>query len=177
MSGVDPASRPPPAARGTRLLARLVDAVLVAVPVFVASALLLEPWAITPQDPHAARSGATYDASAFTQTVLVALAFFGYEGLMLASRGRTVGKLAFGLRVVRLDDGAAPRGHPAWLRAAVFALPPLVPFLGALFWTLNALWCLGDGNRRCLHDRVSRTVVVTCSPAPARRSAPRGGGG
>jgi hypothetical protein len=75
--------------------------------------------------------------------------------------GRTVGQLAMGLQVVRVDGG----GRPGWLRAAVrFVVFQSVPVLGPIYfiaWGLNARIGVGGGvPERLAWDRASGTAVV-----------------
>ena len=65
--------------------------------------------------------------------------------------GQTLGKMAFGLRVVA-DDGAVPP-ETAVLRA-------LVAVAGVAMAGLGVLPALFDGERRAVHDRVAGTRVV-----------------
>ena len=81
--------------------------------------------------------------------------------------GRTVGQLATGLQVVRVDGG----GKPGWLRAAVrFVVFQAVPVLGPIYfiaWALNARIGVGGGMpERLAWDRASGTAVVRV-PRPA----------
>ena len=81
--------------------------------------------------------------------------------------GRTVGQLATGLQVVRVDGG----GKPGWLRAAVrFVVFQSVPVLGPIYfiaWALNARIGVGGGvPERLAWDRASGTAVVRV-PRPA----------
>ncbi|WP_129842344.1 RDD family protein [Streptomyces sp. RFCAC02] len=151
---VDPlAGMPPLPSRLRRLVARVIDAIVVGVPV----SLILWPL----------RGDAYWDESAggsgsWTQQAILLLVYFIYEGLMLSARGQTLGKMAVRIRVAMLDDGAVPRGNAAWNRAAVYSLPQLVPCIGFLFWLFNVLFCTWDQPyRQCLHDKSARTVVVT----------------
>jgi uncharacterized RDD family membrane protein YckC len=143
----------PPAPLGRRLLARLVDTV-----VLVVIDLLLG-LAIAGEDMNSS------DVSRGKQVLLAVLVFvlyFAYEGAMTAARGQTLGKMALGIRVARLVDGAVP-GRAGWVRAAVYALPGLliVVLIGPLFWLLDSLWCTWDRPyRQCLHDKAAKTVVV-----------------
>ena len=45
-------------------------------------------------------------------------------------------------------------------RAAVYALPGLVPGAGGLFALLNELWLTWDSRSQCLHDKAAHTVVI-----------------
>ena len=81
--------------------------------------------------------------------------------------GRTLGQLATGLQVVRVDGG----GKPGWLRAAVrFVVFQAVPVLGPIYfiaWALNARIGVGGGMpERLAWDRASGTAVVRV-PRPA----------
>jgi uncharacterized RDD family membrane protein YckC len=143
----------PPAHLGRRLLARLIDTV-----VLVVIDLLLG-LAIAGKDMNSS------DVSRGKQVLLAVLVFvlyFAYEGAMTAARGQTLGKIALGIRAARLSDGAVP-GRAGWVRAAVYALPGLliVVLIGPLFWLLDSLWCTWDRPyRQCLHDKAAKTVVV-----------------
>ena len=75
--------------------------------------------------------------------------------------GRTLGQLAAGIQVVRVDSGAAP----GWLRALVrFVVFQSVPVLGPIYfiaWALNARIGVGGGvPERLPWDRASGTAVV-----------------
>ncbi|OEV02864.1 RDD family protein [Streptomyces oceani] len=138
----------PLAARGKRLLARIIDALLIGIPLGIIAGLAV---------------GFDYDDTngTFWQGGLYTLVYFVYEGLMLSRSGQTVGKMAMNIRVAMLQDGAVPAGSPAWSRAAVYQLPTLVPCFGSIFWLINVLYCTWDQPfRQCLHDKAARTVVV-----------------
>ncbi|MER0245535.1 RDD family protein [Streptomyces sp. HSW2009] len=147
------AGMPPLGGLGRRLVARIVDALIVAIPVSVI--MLLSFGGYDPTDPDdTAKSSAT--------SVVFALIYFVYEGLMLTSRGQTVGKKLMKLRVAMLSDGANPVGQPGWYRAGTYALPQIVPCCGFVFWLVNVLWCTWDRPyRQCLHDKAGKTVVVS----------------
>lgn len=140
---------PPLASRLRRLVARVIDALLVAV-----VSLLIIPPLLGGYDEMT--EGGTYLQGA--ATVLI---YFVYDGVMLTTRGQTVGKMAMRIRVGMLDDGSVPSGGPGWLRAAVYALPQLVPYIGFPFWLINVLFCTWDQPyHQCLHDKAAKTVVV-----------------
>jgi uncharacterized RDD family membrane protein YckC len=143
------AGMPPLANRGKRLLARIIDALLVGVPLTVIV--------------YFAAGSYRYDSSlrSFWQDLVYALVYFAYDGYMLTTRGQTFGKKWLHIRVALLDSGANPAGAAGWTRAAVYSLPPVVPCCGAVFWLVNAAWCLWDKPyHQCLHDKAAHTVVV-----------------
>ncbi len=151
--GTDPlAGMAPLAARWKRLVARIIDWLVVGIPV----GLVL--WLATGgYDVNSA--GRTWG-----QEIVYAVVYFLYEGTMLTARGQTVGKMAMGIRVAMLENGAVPVGRPGWTRAAVYALPPIVPCCGALFWLVNVAWVLWDQPyRQALHDKAAHTVVVVAA--------------
>lgn len=152
-TGEDPlAGMPPLANRGKRLLARIVDALIIGIPVGILTALAAGGEAVL----GTGGSGNTY----WQQAVYV-LVYLVYEGLMLTQSGQTVGKKLVKIRVAMLDDGSVPGGSPGWLRAGVYSIPPLVPCLGFVFWLVNVLFCTWDKPyQQCVHDKAARTVVV-----------------
>ncbi|UGY91663.1 RDD family protein [Streptomyces gobiensis] len=150
------AGMPPLASRGRRLLARIVDALIIGIPVSLVLALLLGP------EDFAADGGAGGNfGGGFARGLVYSLVYFVYEGLMLTARGQTLGKMLLRIRVGMLENGSIPAGNPGWYRAGVYTLPPIVPCLGTLFWLVNVLFCVWDKPyRQCVHDKAAKTVVV-----------------
>ena len=76
-----------------------------------------------------------------------------YEGLMLKSRGQTLGKMAVAIKVVT-PSGADISSGQAWKRATVKAVfnacCVFIDFLPALF----------SQEKTCLHDSIAQTRVV-----------------
>ena len=97
---------------------------------------------------------------------VVAAVLFGtlmiVQWTLLAKRGQTVGKIVAGTRVVGVDD--LPAG---FLRTVVLRLWPveIVSRVGMLQWLalVDVLFIFG-ASRRCLHDRIAGTKVVTVRP-------------
>jgi uncharacterized RDD family membrane protein YckC len=141
--------RPEPkalAGRGARLMARLLDALVLVV--FIMTARIL------------AEAFPKYPA---TQT---ALEILGYlvpavcQWTLLAVRGQTLGKIAMGIRVVRADDDSNPGlGHAVVLRELIPGLISSIPLLGVIFAVIDVLCIFGD-QRRCLHDCLADTKVI-----------------
>jgi uncharacterized RDD family membrane protein YckC len=151
MSGAaDPlAGMPPLASRGKRLLARIIDALIIGIPVGLTMGLAQGGW------------GSGDDGRIYSQQGVYTLVYLIYEGLMLTRSGQTLGKRAMKIRVAMLSDGAVPAGMPGWIRTLVYHVPPLVPCVGFLFWLANVLFCTWDKPyQQCLHDKSAKTVVV-----------------
>jgi uncharacterized RDD family membrane protein YckC len=81
-----------------------------------------------------------------------------YGTLLCGSkRGQTVGMMAVGVRAVDIRSGesigfarALWRAFFEYLMAAVLFIP----------WVIDMLFPLWDPMRQCLHDKVSRTIVI-----------------
>ncbi len=159
-----------------RLLGRIIDWAILAV---IFSPLWYPPWhaflrqlqSIFNRYPGSlANSAAAHTAivnaeSHFFSRILVVLVLFYpvafvYDWVQHAAWGQTIGKRVLGTKVVRADSRANVGAGPAGARAAVYALPGLVPFVGGLFSLVNELWLLWDPRRQCLHDKAAHTVVV-----------------
>lgn len=144
-----------------RLVARLVDLLIVGVPVATAAT------EIFPRDT--------------AQTVVAPLVFAGvflvYEALQLALWGCTVGKRLTGLRVVSAD-GRRLRGSQALVRSVIYAAPPAarpVPVLNVLagiFWVAEIGLLFEGVHRQALHDRAAGTLVIDTRPRPAPEAEP-----
>jgi uncharacterized RDD family membrane protein YckC len=116
---------------------------VVAIGVFVGAAVLLT----TSKDPE------SFGIFIFAAIFAVYLALIIYEGLMLAHRGQTLGKMAVKIRVVRPDGAPITKGQ-AWGRAILRGV--LVHVLSLL----NYIPALVTKEKTCIHDLVANTRVV-----------------
>jgi uncharacterized RDD family membrane protein YckC len=124
----------------SRLLAKLLDLVLQFIVFFL---LVLVVGQLV--------SGSDDDASAAIVLCILVLTFVGYNVLLeTVWRGRTPGKAALGLRVVR-DDGGPVRFRHALVRGIMFPLEGWGP---ALFASISS----GRGKR--FGDMLAGTIVV-----------------
>ena len=65
------------------------------------------------------------------------------------------------IRIVDVADGTNPGFARTFLvRGVVTGLIGSIPGVGPLFAILNVLFIFRD-DRRCIHDHIARTVVVT----------------
>ena len=103
-----------------------------------------------------------------------------YETVMVATAGRTVGKMLLGLHVVRRSDGGTPGWLPALTRGTPSGILAAGPTVAAVLMVLCILPMVGDTRlQRSLQDRIAGTVVVqrqrpwgSRSTAGSGRSAP-----
>lgn len=150
-----PESGPNALARvGPRAAARLLDAVVLAVPLVLLVAVILVATGFQPEKPS--------DALPAWVPALWFVVVVAYESILVAWRGQTVGKFAFGIRVARLDNGRPPLWWQAAIRVALPAVIATVPhaiaqlaFLGVYFSSVF------DAMGRGFHDKAAGTVVVT----------------
>ncbi|RXS88806.1 RDD family protein [Streptomyces sp. TM32] len=157
---------PPLANRGRRLVARIIDAIIIGVPVGIIMSVIVGGVNYFSTDSDQARGQ-------WTVSGVTMLAYLIYEGLMLSSRGQTLGKMAMKIRVAMLSNGSIPTPQAGWTRAAVYTLPEIVPCCGFVFWLINVLWCTWDKPyQQCLHDKAAKTVVVSTEQAPTAASPP-----
>jgi uncharacterized RDD family membrane protein YckC len=139
-----------------RLGARIIDGIILAIPMLLLAGALVDTDADSTYRP-----GVTALNGDLLAISLVGLAIGAiYEIGMLVARGATLGKMALGMRVARIADGQKPQPVDAGIRWGVPAIAGLVPGVGPLIQLVDYLWCLWDKNRQCLHDKAAKTVVV-----------------
>lgn len=78
----------------------------------------------------------------------------GYPVYFIGSKGQTPGKMALGIKVVKVDGGSVPGFGSAFLREVIGKL------LSGLLFALGYLWMLWDNKKQTWHDKISGTVVV-----------------
>lgn len=91
--------------------------------------------------------------------LLTAAISFLYEVVMHATLGRTVGKMACSIRVIKVDGTPCDWAASA-KRALVKPLAGGVPFIGTLITLLNGFWPLFDDKHQSLGDKLGGTYVV-----------------
>lgn len=139
------------AGRGIRLIAVIVDS-LIAGGVFFLVAQFTPYNAFDP--------GGQSLFVAFGQNMLVGfVAFLLLHGYLLHTRGQTIGKSLFKIKVVRSDGRKATLLRLAGLRYFVSSLLALVPLVGWIYALADALLIFRD-SRKCLHDNFADTIVV-----------------
>jgi uncharacterized RDD family membrane protein YckC len=153
----------PLAAPTTRVAARLLDSVI------LWTVTLLIAAAIVGNDDSARFGGLAGDAD-FTERYLLALLGvtigFMYDAVPTKRYGGSPMKLAFGLRVVRADNGGRAEWSHAVVRWAIpgaFALIPMPMVTGLLSVVVVAVslvYIFTKPLRQAVWDQVAKTVVV-----------------
>ncbi|WP_307803782.1 RDD family protein [Micromonospora echinofusca] len=143
---------------GSRMLARLIDLVAqVAIFVTLSTAtpivilLLSQTGLVTPSE----------DLFRATTILMVVVTVVGYPvALETLTRGRTVGKLALGLRVVR-DDGGPIRFRQALTRGLVGAAIEWPGLIAPPLTWLGSVWAMAVSRQgRRLGDHAAGTLVI-----------------
>ncbi|GAA3737482.1 RDD family protein [Streptomyces tremellae] len=162
--GADPlAGMPPLAPFGTRLVARIIDALIIAIPLAVIS-LAANGFDLSTSNgqSEADRLGDEFNTGTqWLWTLISLVVYIGYDTLMTRSRGQTLGKRWLGLRVGMLADGSVPGTGPSLLRATVLWLPALLCCY-CIWWIVIALTIVSSRPyKQGWHDKAAKTVVVT----------------
>jgi uncharacterized RDD family membrane protein YckC len=139
------------AGRGVRLVAVIIDGLLSGLVFWVIA--LLTPFNIfDPAQQSLMR--------VFVQNILAGFAIFLIlHGWLLHTRGQTIAKALFKIKVVRSDGSKASLLRLAGLRYFATSLLALVPLIGWLYALVDALMIFRD-SRKCLHDNIADTIVV-----------------
>ncbi|MFC9268091.1 RDD family protein [Streptomyces zhihengii] len=161
--GQDPlAGMPPLAPFGKRLVARIIDILIIAVPLALIS-LLLGGWDWTTNggDDWDEFTDQVNTGRQWLFTLISLVAYIGYDTLMTKRDGRTVGKRLMKLRTAMLNDGRTPDTSAALMRAVVLWVPALVCCY-CVWWLVILITVVADKPyKQGLHDKAGKTVVVS----------------
>ncbi|MGW3662869.1 RDD family protein [Streptomyces sp. NPDC005141] len=152
--GGDPlAGMPPLAESGKRVLARILDMILVGIVVWLLS------WAFGVTEFNVDSDKIEY-GKGFGQSLVAAVLYVAYDTVMISKSGQTLGKRLFNHRVANLDNGSTPSVQTSLVRALVLWIP--FAFCCACVWTAIAGgWSFFDKPyKQGLHDKAAKTVVV-----------------
>ncbi|MES9510552.1 RDD family protein [Streptomyces sp. NPDC000609] len=163
--GADPlAGMPPLAEPGKRILARLIDFLIISIPLYLISL----PWggAVEMSDNNGNGSGVsdvfsqTYSGHQLVWSLIGLVVYVAYDTYFTHKDGRTLGKRLLKLRVAMLNDGRVPDTGASFLRAVVLWLPALL-CCPCLWWLINIVLMFTDKPyRQGLQDKAAKTVVV-----------------
>lgn len=95
----------------------------------------------------------------------VFLGFRIYQWSLLATTGQSLGKRMFRIRIIKTDGSQAGFGAAVVLRSWLMLLFLCIPLIN-LVALLDGFFIFG-GERRCLHDYIAGTRVVSVDPPAA----------
>ncbi|MFD9031588.1 RDD family protein [Streptomyces sp. NPDC059567] len=160
--GADPlAGMPPLADSGKRILARIIDWLIVAIPLAIIGIPFNVYDRATDGDDFGDTITATSTGTGLVFQLITIVAFVAYDTVMVAKDGQTLGKKWLKLRVAMLNDGSTPPMNASLIRAVVLWLPALI--CCACLWPLLLLILIlvDKPYKQGLHDKAAKTVVVS----------------
>ncbi|MFF3379686.1 RDD family protein [Streptomyces sp. NPDC002680] len=148
------AGMPPLADSGRRVLARIIDMILVGIVVWLLT------WGFNVNEYEVDSDKIEYGRS-LGQSLIAAVLYIAYDTILMSRTGQTLGKKWLGLRVANLDNGATPSVQTMLVRSLVLWIP--FAFCCACIWTAIAGgWSFFDKPyKQGLHDKAAKTVVVS----------------
>jgi len=157
------------AGRGDRFLAVLIDGLVPAIAVIVILVAVAIPAYENYKQAHA--PGIEPPAPGSGHHLTTTWAFFGgialagflvYNIVLVYLYGQTFGKRAMNIRVVRVDGSRVSFARFVFLRWLPLAIVGCIPFVGGIVGLIDPLLIFRD-SRRCLHDNIADTRVVTAA--------------
>ncbi|MET4674460.1 RDD family protein [Streptomyces sp. PvR018] len=157
------AGMPPLAEPGKRILARLIDFLIISIPL----CLISLPWGgavdVTGDNGDDGFGDAisnSYSGHQFLWSLIGLVVYVAYDTYFTHKDGRTLGKRLLKLRVAMLNDGRVPDVGSSLMRAVVLWLPALL-CCPCLWWLINIVLMFTDKPyRQGLQDKAAKTVVV-----------------
>ncbi|TDW90647.1 MULTISPECIES: RDD family protein [Kribbella] len=147
---------------GSRALARIIDSVILGIVVSILATVIIGGASKGLSDASPEESGAAlggFFGALFTVWWLTGLLTIGYELLMTAFKGQTVGKMIMGIKVVKSADGQLPGFGPAFMRWLLPIIGAAICGIGALLVYLSPLFD-SSGRVQGWHDKAANTLVI-----------------
>ncbi|MER6235033.1 RDD family protein [Streptomyces clavifer] len=163
--GVDPlAGMPPLAEPGKRILARLIDFLVISIPLYLISLPFGGAVDVTSDngdDDFGDAISNSYSGHQLIWSLIALVVYVAYDTYLTHKDGRTLGMRLLKMRVAMLNDGSVPDTGSALMRAVVLWLPALL-CCPCLWWLINIVLMFTDKPyRQGLQDKAAKTVVVT----------------
>ena len=163
--GADPlAGMPPLAEPGRRILARLIDFLIISIPLYLISLPFGGAVDVTSDDgtdDFGNAIGNTYSGHQLVWSLIGLVVYVAYDTYFTHKDGRTPGKRLLKMRVAMLNDGSVPDTSSSLMRAVVLWLPALL-CCPCLWWLINIVLMFTDKPyRQGLQDKAGKTVVVS----------------
>lgn len=140
-----------PATRGSRLGAYVLDVAIVVFPALLIVGVIGYVFE-TDEQRSVLFSGIGVGVSMLLFLILNIPLLYKY--------GQTIGKRIMGIRISRTDGSRAGLARILFLRYFLMGLVNAIPFLGVATSLLDPLMIF-QKSRRCLHDLIADTVVVS----------------
>ncbi|MEV6264990.1 RDD family protein [Streptomyces sp. NPDC051784] len=162
--GADPlAGMPPLAEPGKRILARLIDFLIISIPLYLISLPFGGAVDVTSEDGEDFGNavGDAYSGHQLVWSLIGLVVYVAYDTYFTHKDGRTPGKRLLKMRVAMLNDGSVPDTSSSLMRAVVLWVPALL-CCPCLWWLINIVLMFTDKPyRQGLQDKAGKTVVVS----------------
>ncbi|MEV3933054.1 MULTISPECIES: RDD family protein [unclassified Streptomyces] len=163
--GADPlAGMPPLAEPGKRILARLIDLLIISIPLYLISLPFggaVDVSSDDGNDDFGNAVGNAYSGHQLVWSLIGLVVYVAYDTYFTHKDGRTLGKRLLKMRVAMLNDGSVPDTSSSLMRAVVLWLPALL-CCPCLWWLINIVLMFTDKPyRQGLQDKAGKTVVVS----------------
>lgn len=144
------------AGRGTRLLAAILDGVIAAAAGWGVGMIPLFNELSQAQAKAAEQGIWTWSPSG----LLIGLPLFVLiQGWPLVTRGQTLAKMVFKLRIVRTDGSKVDPWRLLGLRYGIGALTGVIAGVAMIYGLIDSLLIFRE-SRQCLHDTLADTKVI-----------------
>jgi uncharacterized RDD family membrane protein YckC len=150
------------AGRGMRLLAAILDGVIVSAIIWPLFFVFGSMGMLAPADPGSPAEAFANMGRMFQAMIPGYVIAAVVQGWSLHAFGGTLGKKILGLRIVRTDGSRAGFVRLFFGRGAAAVVPACIPLLGGLYALVDMLLIFRD-SRQCLHDQIADTIVVTAA--------------
>jgi uncharacterized RDD family membrane protein YckC len=143
------------AGRGTRLVASMLDGLVIAVMIYIplGIGLALNGRPIVLSGGHF-NTAALLGAGSWLP--VIGLLVWGWLTILFVSRnGQSIGKKMLGIKVIRSDGSPASLSRIFLLRNVVNAVLSVLPLYGLV----DLLLIFGE-KRQCVHDKIADTIVI-----------------
>ena len=142
--------------RGTRFVAALVDGIIVACVIW---AVLMIPVLRPIVEAQQKASVAGFWTVNLLSVGVGVVGFLLVQGWPLLTRGQTLGKMLFKLRIVRTDGSSVDPVRLLGLRYGIGILMNINVGISMIWGLVDSLLIFRE-SRRCLHDSIADTQVI-----------------
>lgn len=142
-----------------RFLARLIDGVIVGLPLYLVLGAMFDD-----MFDFDTTNGAEFEFDfPFAALAIQFLVFAAYEIYMVGTFGRTIGKMIVGVTVVTAADGSKVDYGIATVRYVAGFFLYIIPLVGWVLFLVTVVKGFSDPKGQTLHDSIAKTMVASSS--------------
>lgn len=144
---------------GQRFLARLLDGVIIGIPMTIVYVVLFASAMGVAQGGSSSAGAESLFVTSMLMMLFLAVFTVAYEVVMIAIKGQTVGKMALGIKVVQSANGQAAGWGPSFIRWVIPMVANAVCGIGWLVY-LSVLFD-NTGRAQGWHDKAANDLVIS----------------